>query len=147
MKLEQIDTSNESFLDRLQREDKLDTFVNGVIFFISLIVFLAVLICVLCYFSRKKPNKRQMAFDAVVYTDLKEKTNMRITNIINEINKVKKGEVLVRQRTKVEDIPLDGEDSQSLANPAPSPPAKRSTRSRAPAKSQDNTMGGNESHS
>lgn len=61
---------DESFLDRLSREGKLDTFVNAMITLISLILAVAILVCFLCYFSRAKTPKKQCAFDAYVYVDL-----------------------------------------------------------------------------
>jgi len=54
-----------------------------------------------------------MAFDSVVYTDLKEKTVMRISNILNEINIVKTNGYK-RQGTKIMD--LNAEDSQALTH-------------------------------
>ena len=57
VKIEPI-PDDESFLDRLSREGKLDTFVNFLISTISLILGIAILVCVLCYFSRKKTPKK-----------------------------------------------------------------------------------------
>ena len=83
VKIEPI-PENESFLDVLSREGKLDTFVNFMISTISLILAVAILICVLCYFSRLKTPKKQCAFDAYIYIDLQMKTEMRVTNVTNE---------------------------------------------------------------
>ena len=86
-----------------------------------------------------------MAFDAVVYTDLKEKTIMRISNILNEINIVKTSGYR-RQGTKVVDLAgAAAEDSQALTHEVQTP-HKKSTRLRQP-KSLDNTnLAGNESN-
>ena len=81
---------NESFLDRLQREGNLETFVNGMAFLVSLVLFLSVLTCVLCYFARAKPTKLQVSFDAFVYIDLAAKTEMRNANIQAQIVDVQK---------------------------------------------------------
>lgn len=49
---------NENFFDRLAREGKLETFVNLVTSFIAFIVIGSIIICALCYFSRKQTVKR-----------------------------------------------------------------------------------------
>ena len=74
----------------MSREGKLDTFVN---FIISLIVFIlgvSILICVLCYFSRKKTAKKQCAFDAYIYVDLQMKTELRLKAVTEAIMDVQK---------------------------------------------------------
>jgi len=69
VKIEPI-PEDESFLDKLTREGTLDTFVNFLIFLISLSLFMAIVVCVLCYFSRVKIPRKQFSFDAAVYIDL-----------------------------------------------------------------------------
>ena len=81
---------NESFLDRLTREGKLDTFVNLMIFAICLIILIAIIVCTLCYVARSKPLRRQHSFDAFVYIDLAAKTAIRVRNMQEAILNVKK---------------------------------------------------------
>lgn len=81
---------NESFLDRLTREGKLDAFVNLMIFGICLVILIALVVCILCYVARSKPLRRQHAFDAFVYIDLAAKTAMRVRNMEDAILNVKK---------------------------------------------------------
>ena len=47
------DNLNENFFDRLQREGNLETFVNLVGFGILFLLIVSILVCVLCYFSKK----------------------------------------------------------------------------------------------
>ena len=89
VKIEEPDP-NESFLDRLQREGKLDQFIQFLGFLIVSVITIAIVVGVLCYFSRKQPQKRQHAFDAYVYIDLAAKTEMRCQNVQAEIVKVQK---------------------------------------------------------
>ncbi len=115
---------------------------------ICFIVFIAILVGILCYCSRKKPTRRQMAFDAIVYSDLKEKTVMRISNILNETNTVKT-QGFRRQVTKLEDLTgpnpsvNSAQEDQALTAQI-STPHKRSSRQRKP-NSIDNSIVGNES--
>jgi len=45
---------NESFLDRLQREGKLETFVNFMVSLIVFVIFIAIVSSILCYFAKAK---------------------------------------------------------------------------------------------
>ena len=89
VKIEPI-PDDESFLDRLSREGKLDTFVNLMISSISLILGVAILVCILCYFSRKKTAKKQCAFDAYIYVDLQMKTELRLKAVTEATADVQK---------------------------------------------------------
>ena len=89
VKIEPI-PDDESFLDRLSREGKLDTFVNLMISTISLILAVAILVCCLCYFSRKKTPKKQSSFDAYIYVDLQMKTELRLKAVTEETLNVQK---------------------------------------------------------
>ena len=73
---------NESFLEKLEREDNLDTFVNFLIFLIAASVFFALLAIVLCYYSRKKIPRSGYAFENYVYIDLAAKTEMRNNAVV-----------------------------------------------------------------
>jgi len=81
---------NESLIDRLTREGKLDTFVNSLISSFSLLIFLAIVVCVLCRLSKSKAPRKQHAFDAFVYIDLAAKTAMRVQNMDQAILYVKR---------------------------------------------------------
>lgn len=73
-----ITDDEESVLDTLVREGKLETLVSFVIFAISTLILVSITICVLCYYSKKKPMRKQISFDAYVYIDLTAKTEMRV---------------------------------------------------------------------
>ena len=49
---------DESWLDRLTREDKLEALVNFLFFLITLSVFIVIVVCALCYFARQKTPRR-----------------------------------------------------------------------------------------
>lgn len=49
--------SDEAYLDRLAREGTLDGFVNFIVSLIGLMVGIAILVGILCYFSRAKTPK------------------------------------------------------------------------------------------
>ena len=51
---------------------------------------MAIVIGILCFFSRRKPSKKQNSFEAYVYIDLAARTEMRIKNMDKEIVKVQK---------------------------------------------------------
>lgn len=80
----------ESVLDTLVREGKLETLVSFVVFAISTLILASITICVLCYYSKKKPMRKQISFDAYVYIDLAAKTEMRVTNMQAAVVNVQK---------------------------------------------------------
>ena len=51
---------------------------------------MAIVIGILCYFSRKKESKKQCSFEPYVYIDLAARTEMRVKNMDKEIVKVQK---------------------------------------------------------
>ena len=51
---------------------------------------MAIVIGILCYFSRKKESKKQCSFEPYVYIDLAARTEMRTKNMDKEIVKVQK---------------------------------------------------------
>ena len=84
------DHPNENFFDRLQREGNLETFVNLVGFGILFIVVVSILVCVLCYFSKKQPRKVQMSYNSEVYSDLCVRAEQRVYLMEQAIAFVKK---------------------------------------------------------
>ena len=104
VKIEPI-PEDESFLDKITREGDLETFTNLMITTISTILFIAILICFLCYLSKKKTPKKQCSFDAFVYIDLQMKTEVRVTNVTNETLSVqeKKPKGSIMQSVEEED--------------------------------------------
>ena len=89
VKIEPI-PENESFLDKLTREGTLDTFVNFLIFLISLSIFMAIVVCVLCYLARTKIPRKQFSFDAAVYIDLYAQVRVQNMKVEDQIKIVKK---------------------------------------------------------
>lgn len=120
VKIEPI-PDDESFLDRLSREGKLDTFVNFLISTISLILGIAILVCVLCYFSRKKTPKKQCAFDAYIYVDLQMKTELRLKAVTEEtLNVQKNGYSKPAGGSGLQSVKEEGEEIdqlQDISNP------------------------------
>jgi len=82
--------ADENFFDKLAREGKLDTFVNLVTSLIASVIIISILICVLCYLSRKQSIKRQMSFNAEVYTDLAVRAEQRVYLMDEAIKHVRK---------------------------------------------------------
>ena len=103
---------------------------------IAVILFIAILICFLCYFSKKKTPKKQCAFDAFVYIDLQMKTEMRVTNVTNETLGVQKNG-LVKPKGSVMQSVDEEDDSHVQDFNNPGSPEKvqekrKSNRSREP---------------
>ena len=80
---------NESFLDKLQREGNLDSFVNGLIFLISVSIFFAIVVGVLCYCSRIKIPRKQYSFEAPYYIDFYAQVELQNTQVMEEIKYVR----------------------------------------------------------
>ena len=57
---------------------------------IAFVILMAIVIGILCYFSRKKESKKQCSFEPYVYIDLAARTEMRVKNMDKEIVKVQK---------------------------------------------------------
>ena len=57
---------------------------------IAFVILMAIVIGILCYFSRKKESKKQCSFEPYVYIDLAARTEMRTKNMDKEIVKVQK---------------------------------------------------------
>ena len=76
-----VEETPEGYFDRLAREGKLGALMSFIFFLIFVIISVSVLICVLCYYSKKKPVRKQMSFDAYVYIDLAAKTEVRNSNM------------------------------------------------------------------
>ena len=116
VKIEPI-PDNESFLDRLSREGKLDTFVNAMISTISLILAVAILVCILCYFSRAKTPKKQCSFDAYIDIDLQMKTEMRVNEVTQETLSVQKNGYVGKGDSRMQSIQEEGDQLQDISNP------------------------------
>ena len=57
---------------------------------IAFVILMAIVIGILCFFSRKKESKKQCSFEPYVYIDLAARTEMRVKNMDKEIVKVQK---------------------------------------------------------
>ena len=55
---------------------------------IAFVILMAIVIGILCFFSRKKESKKQCSFEPYVYIDLAARTEMRVKNMDKEIVKV-----------------------------------------------------------
>ena len=59
-------------------------------FTIAFVIGVSIVVGVLCFFSRRKPSKKQNSFEPYVYIDLAARTEMRVKNMDKEIAKVQK---------------------------------------------------------
>ena len=81
-------------------------------------ILCAIVIGILCYFSRKKESKKQNSFDPYVYIDLAARTEMRVKNMDKEIVKVQKNGYKPKPKKPKEDptkTPGDKEKQSSVA--------------------------------
>ena len=82
--------TDEDFIDKLQREGKLDEFVKGILSGFILLVALAILTAILCCIHNRKPEKKKInMYDVKTYITLEEKCNIKIDNLEKEKTKVK----------------------------------------------------------
>ena len=124
----------ETYLNKLAREGKLDTFVNFTVSLIVFVVIIAILVGILCYFSRKQIHKVQMSFEAKVYIDLAAKVEQRNETMKACLDDVQKNGYTPKPKVIPADLNnmVEGEASNiTIEIPAQVSPGKVSSRSRA----------------